>query len=195
MDYFYHPLINTPFSLGIALPRDYGSYRVDGKINPANVTWNGKMGLCITSLHLEDVFLLIYSDEAVYGIKWWVEVTPRLDLLSVQLRGGEGERVQEPSRGNAALPRSNAVQRLDLGNGKGSTSPKMWSGSRQQPELQEMYVTLRMLTLTDNPLKQDDRTNPIYLQAHGMDKMDHFSHVCKDKTNHFFFNAVKNRHV
>ncbi|XP_040571672.1 voltage-dependent calcium channel subunit alpha-2/delta-3 isoform X36 [Lepeophtheirus salmonis] len=31
-DYFYHPLINTPFSLGIALPRDYGRQRVSGKV-------------------------------------------------------------------------------------------------------------------------------------------------------------------
>eukprot|EP00096_Caligus_rogercresseyi_P006770 TRINITY_DN2360_c0_g1_i7.p1 TRINITY_DN2360_c0_g1~~TRINITY_DN2360_c0_g1_i7.p1 ORF type:complete len:691 (+),score=187.76 TRINITY_DN2360_c0_g1_i7:226-2298(+) len=32
-DYFYHPLINTPFSLGIALPRDYGRQRVSGKVD------------------------------------------------------------------------------------------------------------------------------------------------------------------
>eukprot|EP00094_Tigriopus_californicus_P005874 TCALIF_05660-PB protein Name:"Similar to Cacna2d3 Voltage-dependent calcium channel subunit alpha-2/delta-3 (Rattus norvegicus)" AED:0.25 eAED:0.25 QI:0/0.5/0.53/0.92/0.58/0.61/13/1066/709 len=32
MDYFYHPLVNTPFSLGIALPQDYGKFRVEGKI-------------------------------------------------------------------------------------------------------------------------------------------------------------------
>ena len=30
-EYFYHQISNTPFSLGIALPRDYGRYRVDGK--------------------------------------------------------------------------------------------------------------------------------------------------------------------
>jgi len=33
LDYFYHPLVNTPFSLGIALPRDYGKFRVDARVD------------------------------------------------------------------------------------------------------------------------------------------------------------------
>ena len=35
LDYFWHPLTGTPFSLGIALPNDYGKFRVDGKIEVA----------------------------------------------------------------------------------------------------------------------------------------------------------------
>ena len=35
LDYFWHPLSETPFSLGIALPQDYGRYRVNGKIEVA----------------------------------------------------------------------------------------------------------------------------------------------------------------
>ena len=42
-DYFYHPLVNTPFTLGIAMPRDYGKYRVEGQVEIALADFNGKM--------------------------------------------------------------------------------------------------------------------------------------------------------
>ena len=35
LDYFWHPLMEAPFSLGIALPQDYGRYRVKGLIEVA----------------------------------------------------------------------------------------------------------------------------------------------------------------
>ena len=35
LDYFWHPLSETPFSLGIALPQDYGRYRIKGLIEVA----------------------------------------------------------------------------------------------------------------------------------------------------------------
>ena len=31
-DYFYHEIPNSPFSLGIAVPREYGKYQVKGGI-------------------------------------------------------------------------------------------------------------------------------------------------------------------
>ena len=41
-DYFYHPLVNTPFTLGIVLPRDYGRFRVNGKIEVSLTEYNSK---------------------------------------------------------------------------------------------------------------------------------------------------------
>ena len=46
-DYFYHPLVNTPFSLGIVLPRDYGRFRVNGKIEVSLTEYNSKSDLTL----------------------------------------------------------------------------------------------------------------------------------------------------
>ena len=51
MDYFWHPLSETPFSLGIALPQDYGRYRVNGKIEVA-----------LAKANCEYMFLLFRAD-------------------------------------------------------------------------------------------------------------------------------------
>ena len=51
-DYFYHPLVNTPFSLGIVLPRDYGRFRVNGKIEVSLAEYNSKSSFNSLSLNL-----------------------------------------------------------------------------------------------------------------------------------------------
>lgn len=41
-DYFFHPISNTPFTLGIALPRDFGKYRVKGETEVTLTKSNSK---------------------------------------------------------------------------------------------------------------------------------------------------------
>ena len=54
-DYFYHPLVNTPFSLGIVLPRDYGRFRVNGKIEVSLTEYNSKSAVIVGIVDDRDV--------------------------------------------------------------------------------------------------------------------------------------------
>ena len=50
-DYYYHGISNTPFSVGIALPRDYGKFRVQGEIEVSLAKFNCKQTFYFYSYH------------------------------------------------------------------------------------------------------------------------------------------------
>ncbi len=168
LDYFYHPLANAPFTLGIALPQEYGKWRVEARIEPTRARTNrkcharssrGTLAFTVVPVSSE-----LFPDDNFRLHPDWL-------YCSYNYAGDDTRELPTPEETLRHF--LNRMQRPGWTWGTPSVRPLPKCNDQETFEPNCIKCKLVKVVSTNCAHRM------IFLAAHGMDKMDRNSYVCE----------------